>query len=128
VDDEVLPAAPALICVVDARVDERLLDPIAIDRDGGFVGVLLDDRKQVREKPALDRRELGALDRGLCVGALDLVDRRPQRDQRRTATAAAVAVGLALRARRRGLLGACQPLCRGLALLRNRRPSSYRRW
>jgi hypothetical protein len=130
-DDEVLAAAAALIGVVDAGVHERLLDTVAIDHDGRLVSVLLDDRKQIREQPALDGRELGALDRRLRVGALDAVDRGSQRDQRRAPPAAAVAVtvtvaGLALGARRLRLLRVCQPLCRGFALLRNRRPSSYR--
>jgi hypothetical protein len=46
------------------------------------MGVLFDDRKQIRQQPALDGCQLGALDRGLRVRALDLVDRGPQRDQR----------------------------------------------
>jgi hypothetical protein len=125
-DDEVLAAAPTLVGMVDAGVHERLLDPIAIDLERRLVGVLLDDREQIRQQPALDRRQLGALDRGLRVGALDAVDRGSQRDQRRAPSTAAAIVGLALGARRVGLIGACQPLCRGFALLRNRRPSSYR--
>jgi hypothetical protein len=79
-DDEVLAGATALIGVVHAGVYERLLDPVAIDREGRLVSVLLDDRKQVREQPALDGRQLGALDRRLCVGALDAIDRGSQRD------------------------------------------------
>jgi hypothetical protein len=66
------------------------------------VGVLFDDREQVRQQPALDGRQLGALDRGLCVGALDAVDRGSQRDQRGAPPAAAAVpvAGLA-----RGTLG-----------------------
>ena len=47
VDDEVLPRAAALVGVMDARVDEGVLDLLAIDRDRALVGVLLDDREQV---------------------------------------------------------------------------------
>jgi hypothetical protein len=126
-DDEVLAAAPPLIGVVDAGVDERLLDALAIDDDGRLVSVLLDDREQVRQQPTLDGRQLGALNRGLRVGPLDAVDRRSQRDQRGTPPAAAVAVTIARLGRRTlGLLRVFQLLCRGFALLRNRRPSSYR--
>jgi hypothetical protein len=99
-DDEVLAAAPPLIGVVDAGVHERLLDPLSIDHDGGLVSVLLDDREQIRQQPALDGRQLGALDRGLRVGALDAVDRGSQRDQRGAPPAAAVAVPVAGLARR----------------------------
>jgi hypothetical protein len=98
-DDEVLAAAAPLIGVVDAGVHERLLDPLAIDYDGRLVSVLLDDREQIRQQPALDSRKLGALDRGLRVGALDAVDRGSQRDQRGTPPAA-VAVPVAGLARR----------------------------
>jgi hypothetical protein len=105
VDDEVLARLAPLVGVVLARIDERLLDPLAVDRDGGLVGVLLDDREQVREQPLLDRRQLGAFDRALRRAAADAIDRRPgRRDQRR---------GAAL-------------LAAGFALLRNRLPSSYR--
>jgi hypothetical protein len=44
------------------------------------VSVLLDDRKQVREQPAFDGRQLGTLDRRLRVGALDAIDGGSQRD------------------------------------------------
>jgi hypothetical protein len=98
-DDEVLAAAPALVGMVDARVDERLLDPVAIDRDGGLVSVLLDDCEQIGQQPALDGRQLGALDRGLGVRTLDAVDRRSQRDQ--GGAPAAVAVPRLVLGRRR---------------------------
>jgi hypothetical protein len=104
-DDEVLAGAAPLIGVVDAGVHERLLDPLAIDHDGRLVSVLLDDREQIRQQPALDGRQLGALDRGLRVGALNAVDRGSQRDQRRAPPAAAVAVPVAgLASRTLGLL------------------------
>jgi hypothetical protein len=71
--------------VVHARVHERLLDPPTVDRDGGLVGVLLDDREQVREQPLLDRCQLGALDRSMSAPVAYPVDRGPRsRDQRRT--------------------------------------------
>jgi hypothetical protein len=95
------------------------------------VGVLFDDRKQVRQQSALDGRQLGTLDRSLRVGALDAVDRGAQRDQGGAPAAAAAAVAvivadLSLCTRRVWLLRVFQLLCRGFALLRNRRPSSYR--
>jgi hypothetical protein len=98
-DDEVLAGAAALVGVVDAGEHERLLDAVAIDHDGRLVSVLLDDREQIREQPALDGRQLGALDRGLRVGALEAVDGGSQRDQR-GAPPAAVAVPVAGLARR----------------------------
>jgi hypothetical protein len=85
---------------VDAGVHERLLDPFAIDHDGRLVSVLLDDCEQIRQQPALDGRQFGAIDRGLRVGSLDAVDRGPQRDQRGPPPAAAVAVPVAGLARR----------------------------
>jgi hypothetical protein len=62
VDDEVLAAAPSLGGVVGARVDERRLDPVAVDRDRRLLGMLLDDREQVTEQALLGGGELGALD------------------------------------------------------------------
>ena len=55
-DDEVLARLAPLVGVVHAGVDERLLDAVAVDRDRGLVGVLLDDREQVAEQPPLGRR------------------------------------------------------------------------
>ncbi len=81
-DDEVLAGLPALIGVMDARVDERLLDPRAVDRDGGVLRVLLDDRKQISEQPPLSPRQLGALDGVVCPGVPDATDRRPGGEQR----------------------------------------------
>jgi hypothetical protein len=48
-NDEVLAGAPALVGVVDAGIDECLLDPLAVDDDRRLVCVLLDDREQVRQ-------------------------------------------------------------------------------
>jgi hypothetical protein len=74
VDDEVLARLAPLVGVVNAGVDECLLDPIAIDRDRGLVRVLLDDGKKVAEEPALLGGELGALDgreRGRALNPID---------------------------------------------------------
>jgi hypothetical protein len=117
-DDEVLAGLPQLVGVVHAGVDERLLDQLAVDLDGRLLGVLLDDREQVPEQLPLLLGQLGSLDR--CVAARPplTVDRRARlRDQRRGAVALlAPALGAAQAAIRRGV-----------ALLRYRRPSSYRR-
>ena len=51
VDDEVLARLAQLIGMVVARVDERFLDSVAVDRHGGLFGVFLDDREQVGEHP-----------------------------------------------------------------------------
>jgi hypothetical protein len=75
--NEILALATALVGVVHARVHEGLLDPVTIDRDGGLVRVLLDDREQVAEQPTLRGRELRALDVRMPVGMANPVDRRP---------------------------------------------------
>jgi hypothetical protein len=77
VDDEVLAGLASLVGVVDARVDERFLDAVAVDRDGRLVGVLLDDREQVAEQPPLGRRQLDALDGFVRVGISEPVDGVP---------------------------------------------------
>ena len=59
VDDEVLARLAALVGVVLAGEHERLDDAVAVDRLGDLVGVLLDDREQVGEQLALERREVG---------------------------------------------------------------------
>jgi hypothetical protein len=66
---------------VHARVYERLLNPAAVDRSGGLVRVLLDDREQVTEEPALCRRELRTLDVRVPVGMADTIDRRSLRGE-----------------------------------------------
>jgi hypothetical protein len=135
--------------VVHARVHERLLDAVTIDRDRPLVCVLLDDREQVAEQSTLDRRQLGAFDRPVRGRFLNPVDLDPRgRDQRRLAAVGSLpgrgARGLppagTLGGSIRGLAGragtviiaaagagAAQPLRRGFAvLLRNCRPSSCR--
>jgi hypothetical protein len=59
---------------VHAGVDERLLDPVPVDRERRVVGVLLDDREQVTEQLALERRQLGAVDERSRRGIADAVD------------------------------------------------------
>jgi hypothetical protein len=134
-----------LIGVVQAGVDERLLDPRAIDRGSGVVGVLFDDREQVTEQLLLALGQLGVVDRNRLRRVAEEIDRRPaivldglrfgRRDRsgrggvgRRArlpgagASAAVTApVGRLTAAESRG-----QPLGGGFALLRNRFPSSYR--
>jgi hypothetical protein len=60
--------------VVHAGIDERLLNPITVDRERRVVGVLLDDREQVTEQFALERRQLGAVDERSRRGIADAVD------------------------------------------------------
>ncbi|HUA04307.1 MAG TPA: hypothetical protein VMB27_10415 [Solirubrobacteraceae bacterium] len=52
-DDEVLARPAALIGVRHARVHERRLHAVTVDRGGRLVRVLLDDREQVAEQPPL---------------------------------------------------------------------------
>jgi hypothetical protein len=132
VDDEVLARLAPLIGVVNARVDERLLDAVAIDGDGRLVRVLLDDREQVAQQPPLGRRQLDPLDRLVRIGILKPVDGSARRRYQRRRRAGGV-LGGGFRSgavvRGRVLLlgaGAAQPLGRGFALLRYRCPSSYR--
>jgi hypothetical protein len=98
-----------------------LQDLGAVDRLGDLVGVLLDDREQVPEQLALEvgeirrqlERRLGAVVHVQRAADLDV----PGHDHPVTVARQAVAVRLGQAARRIG--------CR---LLRNRRPSSRRRW
>jgi hypothetical protein len=91
-DYEVLARFAPLVGVMGARVDEGLLEPLAIDGYGGVVRVLLDDREQVPEQPLLRRRELGVEDRALRHVAVDLIDPGPGgRNQRRRPAPDAVA-------------------------------------
>jgi hypothetical protein len=114
--------------VVDAGVDERLLDPGAVDHDRRVRGVLLDDREQVAEQPPLLRRQLGAVDRRVIIGMLGSPNGWPRSDQRRRPGILLAPVAALRRVRQ--LLGArgpaLQALGRRFALLRYLRPSSYR--
>jgi hypothetical protein len=51
--DELLTGSPALVGVVLAGEHERRGHRLAVDRDQRVLGVLLDDREQVAEQPAL---------------------------------------------------------------------------
>ncbi len=62
-DDEVLARLAALVGVMDAGEQEGLHDAVAVDRQRRLVGVLLDDREQVAEQPALGRRHLRGIER-----------------------------------------------------------------
>jgi hypothetical protein len=58
VGDEVLAGLAALVGVVLAGEQERVQDGLAVDRLGDLVGVLGDDREQVREQLVLERRQV----------------------------------------------------------------------
>jgi hypothetical protein len=119
-----------------AGVDKRLLDAVAIDRIRRFVGVLLDDREQVAEQPALGRGQLGAIDRDLRLVVLDAINGSPEARQQRAPGGPSVAVtwwlarsasGRTGSARVRTSRAAAQALRGAFALLRYRCPSSCRR-
>jgi len=108
--DEILARAPQLVGVMDAGVDERLLDLGLVDRDRGLLGVLLDDGEQVAEQPALLVRQLRGRDDVVRV-PLDAIDLTPRgRQQRRARRAsirtAATALALARATTGRGLRAA----------------------
>jgi hypothetical protein len=126
VHDELLARSAALVGVVLAREREGLDDAGAVDALGDLVGVLLDDREQVGEQLALDRREvvgdvgreavreLGAVDRDVASDRDGAVDLQPLGAVRRLRRARAVAAARAVRGgnvrrrdtvRRRGLDG-----------------------
>jgi hypothetical protein len=117
--------------MVHAGVYERLLDTVAVDRRRRLIGVLLDDREQVPEQSLLERRQIGPLRRGVDVGIAQVVDRGPRAGRQRERGRAdaipvrrgrsAVCSGLIATADRSG-----QALGGWFALLRYRRPSSYR--
>jgi hypothetical protein len=145
VRDVLLTRQPALIGVVETGKDERLLDPLAIDRGGGVVGVLFDDREQVAQQLLLGLGQLGILDRDRLGRIGQEIDRRaaivgdglrfrrPDRRRRgdlgRSARLPGARARAAVSSRVRSLTaaeGRGQPLGGGFALLRNRFPSSYR--
>ena len=143
--DVILARQPALVGVVQAGVDERLLDPLAVDRSGGVVGVLLDDREQVAQQLLLALGELRVVDRDRLGRVGQEIDRRSaivldglrfrRRERRRRGDIGrrtrlpGARASASVAARVRGLTaaqGRGQPLGGGFALLRNRFPSSYR--
>jgi hypothetical protein len=102
--------------VVLAGEHERLDDGLAVDRLRDLLGVLLDDREEVAQQLALERREVGRrLQRGGGARARP-VDRAVRGD----ADAGAAAI------RRRG--GAGQAAALSVLLARYRSPSSSRCW
>jgi hypothetical protein len=116
VGDEVLAGLAALVGVVLAGEDEGLDDGLAVDRLRDLLGVLLDDREQVAEQLALERREVGGrLERGegARVRAVD-------RAVRGNADAGPAAVG--------GRGGAGQAAALNVLLARYWSPSSSRCW
>jgi hypothetical protein len=115
-DDEVLARFATLVGVVHAGIDERRLDPVAIDRLRRLVGVFLDDREQVPEQASLGRRQLGPVDGLVRLGMLYPINGRTCGGDPVAATASGRAVSAA----------AAQSLTGSFALLRNLRPSSYR--
>jgi hypothetical protein len=137
-DDEVLARLAALIGVVHAGVDERLLDPSPIDLRRRVSRMLLDDGEDIRQQPVLDLGELRALNRGVNRRALEPIYRRPRGGNQRRGRTTSVArpcvtiAGPPRSATTGGVsavglgAGAAQPLGRRFALLRNRLPSSYR--
>jgi hypothetical protein len=84
VGDEVLTGLAALIGVVLAGEQERIQDGLAIDRLGDLVGVLGDDREQVREQLVLERRQVVRNPERAVVASRGAVDRpvRGDRDRR----------------------------------------------
>jgi hypothetical protein len=118
--DELLTRQPPLVAVVAARVGERGLDTLAVDRQRRLVSVLLDDREQVRKQPPLDSGQSGEVGRGALRRVGRPVDRRALGgDRGRSASVATRTIAAAAD-------GPAQPAGGWLALLRNRFPSSYR--
>jgi hypothetical protein len=58
VDDELLPRLAPLVGVVLAGEDEGVDHAAAVDPQRRLVGVLLDDREEIREQLPLQRREV----------------------------------------------------------------------
>jgi hypothetical protein len=90
-DDEVLAGLADLIGVMDAGVDECLLDLVAVNGNRGVVRMLFDDCEQVIQEAELAGVELDALDRRVGLGMLDPIDGQPRRSDDRRQAAAAVA-------------------------------------
>src|SRR5437588_447937 len=109
-DDEVLARDSPLVGVVVTRVDERLLEALAVDRYRRLVGMLFDDREEVAEQPLLGRGQFGMRRAGPRDRMIELIDTRSGgRNQRHRSTARSVS----RRADARGPLGPgpAQPAC-----------------
>ena len=72
--DEILARQPPLVAVMKAGEHQCRLHTLAVDRLGGLIGVLLDDREEVAEQPLLRWRELWACDGGMRDRIGDLID------------------------------------------------------
>ena len=83
VGDEVLAGLAALVGVVLAGEQERGQDGLAVDRLGDLVGVLGDDREQVREQLVLERRQVVRDAQRAVVAARGAIDRPVRGDRHR---------------------------------------------
>jgi hypothetical protein len=108
-DDELLARAAPLVGVVLAREHEGLDHTHAVDVLGDLVRVLRDDREEVGEQLALDRREVG-------------------RDVGGQRTVRVVIDGLVRGDGDRLVLRGGQAACGIVSLVRYRSPSSSLRW
>jgi hypothetical protein len=115
-----------LVGVVLAGEHERPHHALAVDRLGDLVGVLGDDREQVGEQRALDRRQVGrdvgGQRRRRVVGAVDGSVARDGDGRVRLRRASGHASAPFV------LLRRVQAACRVVSLVRYRSPSSSRRW
>jgi hypothetical protein len=113
--------------VVLAGEHERADHGVAVDRLGDLVGVLLDDREQVREQLALELRQVVGRAGERRVRVIRQVDRAVARYRDR-----AVVDRAALDRRRSGVLRRVGRRLYAAAsigsLVRYRSPSSRRRW
>ncbi len=131
VHDEVLARAAALVGVVLAGEHERLRDARAVDGLGDLLGVLLDDRVEVRQQLALEVREVcrqvGGDSATVVIGPVH----RPvalDRD-RHLGVRLLRAAGHRRLDARLVLLRGSQAACRWIvSLVRYRSPSSSLRW
>ena len=81
--DEVLAGLAALVGVVLAGEREGAQDGAAVDRLDDLVGVLGDDREQVREQLVLERRDVGRDADRAVIAVLGDVDGLVRRDRDR---------------------------------------------
>ena len=126
--DELLAGPAALVGVVLAGEHERLHDARAVDGLGDLVGVLGDDREEVGEQLALDRRQVVGDVGGRAVREHRPVDGPVAGDRHRR-----LPVQRPARDRRLGarlvLLRRDQAACRRVvSLVRYLSPSSYLSW
>jgi hypothetical protein len=116
--------------VVLAGEDERPHHALAVDVERDLVGVLLDDREQVGQQLALDRRQVGGQIRERPVRVVRAVDRPVTGDgDRRVRVDRAVGRSRPARDRRPPQLSrGGQAALRIVSVVRNRSPSSRRAW